>query len=44
VDVLIVSNAGCAAHLLAEAKLRGQTLRVVHPVELVHEAMFGPTI
>jgi glycolate oxidase iron-sulfur subunit len=44
VNVLIVSNAGCAAHLLAEAKSRGQTLRVVHPVELIHEAMFGPTV
>ena len=41
VDVMITGNAGCAAHLAAQAKTRGQKLRIVHPVELIHRAMFG---
>jgi len=40
-EVLIAGNAGCAAHLVAQAKARGQKLRVVHPVELIHQAIFG---
>jgi Fe-S oxidoreductase len=40
-QVLIAGNAGCASHLAAQAKARGQKLRVVHPVELIHQAIFG---
>lgn len=40
-EVLIAGNAGCAVHLLAQAKARGQKLKVVHPVELIHQAIFG---
>jgi glycolate oxidase iron-sulfur subunit len=40
-DVLIAGNAGCAAHLAAHAKSRGVNLRIMHPVELVHQAIFG---
>jgi glycolate oxidase iron-sulfur subunit len=42
-EVLIAGNAGCAAHLVAQAKARGQKLSVVHPVELIHQAIFGAT-
>ena len=42
VQVLITGNAGCASHLAAAAKQRGQTLRLVHPVELIHQSIFGP--
>jgi len=41
VDVLISANVGCAAHLASQAKARGQNLRIVHPVELIHQAIFG---
>jgi glycolate oxidase iron-sulfur subunit len=41
VEVMVTGNAGCAAHLAAQAKTRGQKLRIVHPVELIHQAMFG---
>ncbi len=40
-EVLIVGNAGCAVHLLAQAKARGQKLKMVHPIELIHQAIFG---
>jgi glycolate oxidase iron-sulfur subunit len=43
VDVLISGNAGCASHLSAQAKSRRQSLKIVHPVELIHQAVFGPT-
>jgi glycolate oxidase iron-sulfur subunit len=43
VEVLITGNAGCAAHLSAQAKARGRKVRIVHPVELIHQSMFGPT-
>jgi len=41
VDVLITGNAGCAAHLAAQARTRRQNLRIAHPVELIHESIFG---
>lgn len=41
-DVLIAGNAGCASHLAAQAKSAGHHLRIVHPVELIHESVFGP--
>jgi glycolate oxidase iron-sulfur subunit len=41
-DVLISGNAGCASHLAAQAKSRGQSIKIVHPVELIHQAVFGP--
>ena len=41
-DVLIASNAGCASHLQSQAKARNQTLKIVHPVELIHQSVFGP--
>lgn len=38
----ITGNVGCAMQIQSEATARGQKLRVVHPVELLHEAVFGP--
>jgi glycolate oxidase iron-sulfur subunit len=40
-DILVLANAGCASHLQAQARLRGQNLQIVHPVELIHAAVFG---
>jgi len=35
-------NVGCAMQISSEAEARGQHIRVVHPVELLHFAVFGP--
>jgi glycolate oxidase iron-sulfur subunit len=34
-------NVGCAMQIQSEADARGQRLRVVHPVEILHRAAFG---
>jgi glycolate oxidase iron-sulfur subunit len=34
-------NVGCAMHIKAQADLRGQKVTIVHPVELLHRAVFG---
>jgi len=34
-------NVGCAMHIQSEAAARRQPLRVAHPVELLHRAVFG---
>ena len=34
-------NAGCALHIQSEADARGQALEVIHPVQLLHSAVFG---
>src|SRR4051812_16293882 len=34
-------NVGCAMHIGSEAAARGKTFEVVHPVELLHRAVFG---
>ena len=39
--VVATGNVGCAMHIQSEADARGQNLRVVHPVELLHRAAFG---
>jgi glycolate oxidase iron-sulfur subunit len=39
--VCAAGNVGCALHIQGQAVARGQTLRVVHPVELLHRAVFG---
>lgn len=36
-------NVGCAMHIQSQADAKGQTLTVVHPVQLLHEAVFGKT-
>jgi glycolate oxidase iron-sulfur subunit len=35
-------NVGCAMQISSEAEANDRTLRVVHPVELLHFAIFGP--
>jgi glycolate oxidase iron-sulfur subunit len=42
-DILIAANAGCASHLQSQARARGQNLKIVHPVELIHQSVFGPS-
>jgi glycolate oxidase iron-sulfur subunit len=39
--VCAVGNAGCALHLRAQAQSAGQEIRIVHPVELLHQTVFG---
>jgi glycolate oxidase iron-sulfur subunit len=34
-------NVGCAMHIQSQAEAIGQSLRVVHPVEILHRAVFG---
>jgi glycolate oxidase iron-sulfur subunit len=34
-------NIGCNLHLRAQARDDGRAVTLVHPVELVHEAVFG---
>ncbi|HWP41519.1 MAG TPA: heterodisulfide reductase-related iron-sulfur binding cluster [Tepidisphaeraceae bacterium] len=38
----VAGNVGCAMHIQSEADARHQPLQVVHPVELLHRAVFGP--
>jgi glycolate oxidase iron-sulfur subunit len=37
----VTGNVGCAMHISSQAAARKQPLRVVHPVELLHAAVFG---
>ena len=39
--VCATGNVGCAMHLQSQADARGQRIAVVHPVELLHRAVFG---
>ena len=39
--VCATGNVGCAMQIQSEADARGQKLKVVHPVELLHDAVFG---
>jgi Fe-S oxidoreductase len=40
-QVCVAGNAGCALHLQRQAAARGQAIRIVHPVDLIHAAVFG---
>ena len=40
--VCVTGNVGCAMQIQSEAAARNQPLNVVHPVELLHRAVFGP--
>jgi len=37
----VTGNVGCAMHIQSEAEAAGKRLKVVHPVELLHRAVFG---
>ena len=40
-DLCITGNVGCAMQIQSEAQRRGIPLRVLHPVEVLHQAVFG---
>ena len=40
-EICATGNVGCAMHIQSEAAARGQKLKVIHPVQLLHEAVFG---
>lgn len=42
-SLCITGNVGCAMQIQSQADARGEELRVVHPVEVLHEALFGQT-
>ena len=39
--VCATGNVGCAMHIQSEAEAAGKRLKVAHPVELLHRAVFG---
>jgi glycolate oxidase iron-sulfur subunit len=39
--VCVTGNVGCAMQIQSEAEAKGEQLKVVHPVELLHRAAFG---
>ena len=39
--VCATGNVGCAMHLQSQADARGQRIAVLHPIELLHRAVFG---
>jgi glycolate oxidase iron-sulfur subunit len=39
--VCVTGNVGCAMQIQSEAEARGRNLQVVHPVEILHRAVFG---
>lgn len=40
-EVCATGNVGCAMHIQSEAEARKKPIRIVHPVELLHRAVFG---
>lgn len=40
-SLCITGNVGCAMQIQSQADARGEKLKVVHPVEVLHEALFG---
>ena len=40
-SICVTGNVGCAMQIQSEAAARGLSLRVLHPVELLHQAAFG---
>ncbi len=42
-EVVITGNAGCSMQIASQATAAGHPLRVAHPVELLHQAIFGST-
>lgn len=38
----VTGNVGCAMQIQSEGDARGRQLKVLHPVELLHAAVFGP--
>jgi len=42
-EVCIAGNVGCSMHIQSAAREQGRILKVVHPVEILHRAVFGET-
>lgn len=42
VTTCATGNVGCAMHLQSQADAAAHPIRIVHPVELLHRAVFGP--
>jgi glycolate oxidase iron-sulfur subunit len=40
-SVCATGNAGCSMHIQSESDARGRDITVVHPVEILHQALFG---
>ena len=41
-SVCVTGNVGCAMQIQSEGDARGRGVKVVHPVEVLHAAVFGP--
>ncbi|MGB7160866.1 MAG: heterodisulfide reductase-related iron-sulfur binding cluster [Tepidisphaeraceae bacterium] len=41
-SVCVTGNVGCAMQIQSEGDARGRNVKVVHPVEILHAAVFGP--
>lgn len=41
-DICVTGNVGCAMQIQSESQRLGTPINVVHPVDLLHEAYFGP--
>jgi glycolate oxidase iron-sulfur subunit len=39
--ICVTGNVGCAMHIQSQAEASGRKLKVVHPVELLHQAVFS---
>src|SRR5207237_238893 len=42
-QICATANVGCALHIQSQAAARGQNLKLMHPIELLHQAVFGGT-
>lgn len=42
-SVCVTGNVGCAMQIQSEGDARGRGVKVVHPVEILHAAVFGST-
>jgi glycolate oxidase iron-sulfur subunit len=42
--VCATGNVGCSMHLASAARAKGQPLTILHPVEILHRAVFGDVV
>ena len=42
-EICITGNVGCAMQIQSQAEAKGRNLKVLHPVEVLHAAVFGAT-
>jgi len=41
--ICATGNVGCAMHLQGQARTTGRPIKMLHPVEILHQAVFGPS-